>query len=357
MVPHPVDERVPEARVGDHLAAGRVDLRERDARAHRGDRRKLRAQHDLVELALARREPPVHRKRARHVRRVAAVLGAAVEHHQLSVHERAVVAVVVEHRGVEPAAGDGAERQFARAVGAVGVLDDLLQVELVHPGADARHRRGEAPRGHPSRLADALDLRGALRRAHAFDDLRPVLHLRSRHALGLRAEDRQVLRHRLVPLRERHDAGERPRPPRRLEQRPPEHARPQHRVEPGPLLQRGADLRAEAVPLLLLGVQRAQEEDRAPRRDRARRVQEQHRARFAGHAGQVLEVRVRPPRVVQRRVRLARGHDRHRAAELLQEPLAAFAELCGRYGRRGCGAHSREGTAPHVRSRSVTSSA
>src|SRR6185436_16139049 len=71
-----------------------------DTRARLRDRARLRLEHDLVQLALARGEAAGDRERARDVRRVAPVLRARVDQQQLPALEPRVVARVVEDRAV-----------------------------------------------------------------------------------------------------------------------------------------------------------------------------------------------------------------------------------------------------------------
>ena len=72
----------------------------------RSQRRVLRAQHDLVDFALPRREFAVGGKRARDVRGIAGVLRANIQHHDVAVLNLARKLVVVQRRGIRARADD-----------------------------------------------------------------------------------------------------------------------------------------------------------------------------------------------------------------------------------------------------------
>ena len=67
----------------------------------------MRAQNDLINFALARREFSVGGKRARDVRRVARVLPADVEQDNVAAIDLPVEFVVMQHGGIEARADDG----------------------------------------------------------------------------------------------------------------------------------------------------------------------------------------------------------------------------------------------------------
>ena len=104
--------------------------------------------------------------------------------------------MVVQDRSVEPATGDGAERQLPRAVAAVCVLHCFLQVKLIHASAHGLHGGSEARSGNATSFADAGNFCSTLRGAHLHQDIAAVSDLRSWDALGLRAQDGEVCRYR-----------------------------------------------------------------------------------------------------------------------------------------------------------------
>ena len=76
---------------------GRRAVERRDARLECVDRRLLRAEDDVVDLALPRSEVAVDRQRARDVGRVHRILAADVEHDQVAALHHVLVLRVVEH--------------------------------------------------------------------------------------------------------------------------------------------------------------------------------------------------------------------------------------------------------------------
>ena len=124
-------------------------------------RRKIRLEHDLVELALRRAEAAVHGERARDVGRVHVELAARVDEHEVAVDELRVVRAVVQHAGV----GAGRDDRRVRAVGAVAAeLVQELGLELVfhHAGPARAHRAAVGSDRDASRLAhDAGSRRGS----------------------------------------------------------------------------------------------------------------------------------------------------------------------------------------------------
>src|SRR5262249_9487311 len=76
-----------------------VELAHRDPRADRGERRLLRAEHEVVDRLLAWRELPVDRESPRDVGGVLAPLGRGIDDDQVAVFGAAAVDGVGEPRG------------------------------------------------------------------------------------------------------------------------------------------------------------------------------------------------------------------------------------------------------------------
>ena len=80
----------------------------------------------------------------------------------------------------------------------------------------------------------------------------------------------------------------------------------EHRREAGLLFESRGDFQSVAIPLLQFGIERPQKENRSATLNRMRRIEQQDRARFIGHAGEVFEVPMRTKRRIAVRVMLAR---------------------------------------------------
>ena len=79
----------------------------RRAGSHAFERRALRGEHDVVDLALGGAEAPVDRKRAREIGGIAVELAAGVDQQQIAVAQHGVVGDVVQHAGVRAPATIG----------------------------------------------------------------------------------------------------------------------------------------------------------------------------------------------------------------------------------------------------------
>ncbi len=124
--------------VRDDLLQAVLAAVQHSAGLHRGYCGILRAEDDIVNLALARRELAVGRERARDIGGIASIFAAYVHHHHVAVFNLVIQRAVVQHRGVETGAHDGRVRfAFASA-----------------PFVDFLHARGdlvfEKPRAHVS---------------------------------------------------------------------------------------------------------------------------------------------------------------------------------------------------------------
>ena len=99
------DAGVDEA-LSDGLRGLEVELLVFDSRPHRVDRRSLRGQHHVVEVALERCERRGDGEGAGDVAGVAVYLGAGVDQHELAVIEYAIARRSMQDRRVGPAADD-----------------------------------------------------------------------------------------------------------------------------------------------------------------------------------------------------------------------------------------------------------
>ncbi len=124
-----------------HVAPGDpLQVQNRDPRTHRVDGRELGRQDQLVDRPLPRREYAADREGARDVRRVVAVLGAGVDHHQIRLARAASVLVVMQDHAVRPGADDGRKPDSLGAPRSELVLDDRFQLVFVDAGSRRFHR-------------------------------------------------------------------------------------------------------------------------------------------------------------------------------------------------------------------------
>ena len=156
---------------GDDLARDGVDLAPAGAGAHRGQRGLLSAEHQLVDLAVARVEL-AGRVGARAVRGVAVELGAPVDRDQRAGRDRDVARDGVRQRAVLAGGDDRRER---RGLGA-GLAHRDLEVErdVALGAADqaAAQDLGQRGVGELRRGADLVELAGVLDRAQLLDERR-----------------------------------------------------------------------------------------------------------------------------------------------------------------------------------------
>ena len=135
-----LEQAQPQQAFGQRLHRGRVHRLVRHARPRLRQRRRLRRADHVVQRALFLAEAPVRGERAGDVRGVAAMLGAGVDQHQVSVADRRVVGDVVQHAGVGARADDATVgRNRVRA--AELALEFGLQFVFAHARAHCAHRR------------------------------------------------------------------------------------------------------------------------------------------------------------------------------------------------------------------------
>ena len=134
---------------------GRVEAR---VGTRRGEGRALRRQHDLVKVALGRREAAVDGEGARHVGGVVLMFAAGVDEHEVAVPQWRVVLAVVQHAGVGAAGDDG---RIGRRRGAA-------PHELMHQFRfEFRLRHAGSALAHGAQVAGGGDV-GGLRHQPAF---------------------------------------------------------------------------------------------------------------------------------------------------------------------------------------------
>ena len=135
------------------------------AGSHRGDRRSICFEHELVQSALCFREFAVDRKSARDVGGIALVFAAGVDQQQLARAQNRLVFAVVKDATVRTTADD---RQIARlgARPAEFVFDLRLDLVFVHPRPTTAHGSHVRTRRNPRRLAHQIDFGATFEEAH-----------------------------------------------------------------------------------------------------------------------------------------------------------------------------------------------
>ena len=154
-----------------------VQLPDRDARAHGVERRLLRAQHQIVDRLLPRREAAVDRERARHVGGVLAPFRRGIDQDQIAVLGAAAVDVVVQRRGVGAAAHDRGISDAVGAIAAEPVLEGRFDLVFVHSRARGTHRGDVPGDADVDGAPQPGDLVGVFHDAHRIDDREHVAHV------------------------------------------------------------------------------------------------------------------------------------------------------------------------------------
>ncbi len=313
------DARIQQA-LRQHAQRGLMRCVEAHARTRRVDGGRLRGEHDVVKLALRRREAAGRRKRAGDVGGVAVELARGVDQDQVAFAHDCVARRVVQRAGIRAGRDDRPVSRRLRAASAERVEQLGFEFVLAHAWPAGMHRAPVRLGGNRRRAPHDRDFVRALDEAHFVEKRQQVLRFRWRQhaAAALRA-------HRCEPAA--HLFIERGRCAERIVQRGRigEHARHVfvERVDG----ERGVEAEceacafraeAEAFPRLALGVLLAAEKYR--RRLAVFRVGVEDERRFGlGEARQVIEVAVVAERVVGVAVAhdFRRGrHDRHAAARL-----------------------------------------
>ncbi len=134
----------------------------------------LRAEHNPIELALARREFAVHRNGARDVARVAIALRGGIDHHQLAAIHAPPVRHVVQDGAVRPGADDGRiGRPFAAPV-EKGTEQRGGHLVFVLAGRQLLPDCAMGFDAHVGRVLDGSDLRRRLFHPQLGDERRRV---------------------------------------------------------------------------------------------------------------------------------------------------------------------------------------
>src|SRR6266699_54785 len=148
--------------VSNFLYALATLVAEIHARPERGEGRVLRAEDDLVDLALARRELAVSRNSARNVRGVAGILRANVHDHDVAVFDSARELVVVQRGGVRAGANDGGVALRFRSAPGMGFNHFCRHLIFVEPRAHQLHRLEVGIQGQVNRFFQEGEFAGCL---------------------------------------------------------------------------------------------------------------------------------------------------------------------------------------------------
>ena len=155
--------------VGDVVEAVGLAVAQRHAGLGGGECGVLRAEDDVVDFALARREVAVRGERARDVRGVAGILPADVQQDDVAILDFAAELIVVQHDGIGPGADDrrvGFRLAAAPIVNFDHARGDLI---LVQAGTHHFHRFEMRVHGNVNRMLHQRQLAGRFHQAHGAD--------------------------------------------------------------------------------------------------------------------------------------------------------------------------------------------
>ena len=259
----------------------------------------LRGQHDVVQLALRRREAAARREGAGDVGRVAVEFAGGVDQDQVAVLGNRVAGRVVQHAGIRAGRDDRRVSRRLRAEFAERVEQLGFEFVLAHAGMARGHRAAMRLRGNLSGAAHDGEFVVVLEEPHLVEQRDQVARGSGRGdaAAALRAHRVEPAAHLFVQLR---------RGAERVMQRwlVGENAR-QLRVDfvdgergvEAERLARAVRAETETFPRFALDILLAAEQDRSRFARRGACVQHQQRLGF-GEAGQIVEVAVVPVGVV-----------------------------------------------------------
>src|SRR5690606_20182147 len=125
----------------NYFLGGYVRSAEGSSRLRRGDSGFLRLQYQFVDRTLIRGEGAVYGNGSRYVGGVSAIFRANVYHHEITVLHLPAIGHIVQDDAVLTAADDALERWSLGTASVENVLDDCLQLILVHAGGGRTHGR------------------------------------------------------------------------------------------------------------------------------------------------------------------------------------------------------------------------
>ena len=162
---------------------------ERHARLERGERGVLRAEHDLVDFALARREVAVGGNGARDVGGVAGVLAADVHQHDVAILNLGVELVEVQDRGMEAGAHDGRVGFALASAGGVDLDHLARRPDIRKAGMDHAHGGELRVDREFDGLGEQRDFAGRFDLAHGADGRRGIAQGQFRRGLVSQSDD------------------------------------------------------------------------------------------------------------------------------------------------------------------------
>jgi hypothetical protein len=168
-VPQAVPEVLGVSRVVDDRAGDRVDVAALGPGPDGGERRLLRAQHEVVDLPVARVEL-ARGDRPGAVRGVAVEVGAPVDDDERPGRDRLPAGLGVRERAVRAGGDDGRERHPLGAAPAHRDLEVERDVALRASDEAAVDDLGERRVGQPGGGPDRVELGGVLQRAQVLDE-------------------------------------------------------------------------------------------------------------------------------------------------------------------------------------------